>query len=590
MNKLLCTLLSGLLAVLLFAAPASAFTSPLPDEIKALMLEQHDDPTEVQDCILLTAPDGRDYLFTLSDFGSLNGWKKDGAWQSVLQTGTFDAVMEPLRFAPTAISKAMGFDIIASETGRRLSYSWDGAYFSLSGWYDPAHWEGRVWADGPTLRYIDFKGQEQAAVTADDSQALHSWISDWDSKPATPEEAMARAAIQRSAVQHRFDGWTLGSFESYNSGTETNAGYYRVENGLLSIRRATFHAGKEKAEYHDTMSVPLSAALLQRLESGSAEGLIDTSGYGSSFLTEDALDTARIPADGKMLQNDLQRGCLVLLAEEETGRYLYTVRQSSAGRYEMQRSPRLPADTALDTFHAGDGTLSLQWDGQNMQAGYDDTGSDWQLEWVMAVSSAESGIQYDVNFFGVSLMSEEDQITLWGDFPFRYLSASDPALLPRTREAVRAAVDATHWAAVSNPSAKDRLHLRTAPDKNALSLGKCWNGTPVYVLEKQGDWTKVLIGSKEHGLTGWMMTKYLAFGSAASNVTRAFPDKVAHEAYFGKYACLDAAMTMPSSLRISDYSPRFLIVGVTENNLYLLLDDNGHVGYAPQSWFWDGNG
>lgn len=584
MKKRLFPLLLSLLAAFLPIAPASAFTSPLPEEIKALMLERQDDPAEVQDCLALTAPDGKEHLYTLSNFGWLDGWRKDGAWQSVLQTSTFDGSMERLHFAPASSGNAAGFDIFAPETDKRLSYGWDGAYFSVSGWHDPARWEGSVWVDGLTLRYVGKNGREQAAVTADDRLTLMNWTTDWDNKAATPEEGLARAAIQQSAVKDRFEGWTLGSFESYNSGTEANAGYYRVENGLLTIRRAVFLAGKEE-EYHDTIPVPLSAALLQKLQSEPVDGLIDVSGYGDTFLTENALDTPRIPIEGRVLENNLQRGCLILMVEEETGRYLYTVRQNSPMGYDMQKSCRLPDDASLDLFHAGDGSLFLQWENQHMQAGYSDTGMDWQLEWVMT----GNGSNYSVTRLGVTLMSEEGQTALWGDFPFRYLSTSNPALLPRTPEDVRAAIDATHWAAVSNPDPKDRLHLRTAPDRSAPSLGKCWNGTPVYVLARQGDWTQVRLGSDTDGLTGWMMTKYLAFGSAASEVARAFPDKVAREEHFGKNAFRDIAMREASPLRMGEY-PTFLVVGVLEDRLYLLLDDSGCVGYVPQSWLWDGNG
>lgn len=32
------------------------------------------------------------------------------------------------------------------------------------------------------------------------------------------------------------------------------------------------------------------------------------------------------------------------------------------------------------------------------------------------------------------------------------------------------------------------------------------------------------------------------------------------------------------------------IVGVVEDELYILLDADGNTGYLPQSWFWEGNG
>jgi uncharacterized protein YgiM (DUF1202 family) len=78
----------------------------------------------------------------------------------------------------------------------------------------------------------------------------------------------------------------------------------------------------------------------------------------------------------------------------------------------------------------------------------------------------------------------------------------------------------SQMAVVNNPNAKDRLHLRTDHDSAAKSLGKYYNGVQVQVLNYvDGDWAKVRIGSTE----GYMMTKYLAFGSDAQKVKSAIP-------------------------------------------------------------------
>lgn len=589
MKKLPCALISTLLAALLFTVPAKALLSPIPDGIKALMLERAEDPGRAQDCITLNAPDGKQYVFVLDERCTyLSGWKKDGAWQSVLQTSAFDFGANDLRFVPAPSGGAAGFDIVSTEAGKSLSYRWNGEYFSISGWRDPAAWDGSVRAEGNTLHYIGKDGHEQAAVAADDQLTLHIWIDNWSDKPATPKEAIARAAIQQSAVKARFEGWTMGNCSVYNNGTETSAAYYRIEDGLFDIRRAVFRVGEEP-EYHDTIPVPLSAALINRLQSEPIDKLIDTSGFDSTFLTQDALDRERIPIPGKVLENDLQRGCLLLLVEETAGRYLYTVRPNSRMGYDIQKSGLLPIDASLDLYHTGDSGFFFQSYGQDTGAAYTDTGSDWALTYLECYREGE--FRCHLTGWSATLMQGniDEKEVLIGEAPFRYLSHTALYDLPMTPEKVRAAMDATHWATVCNPDANSRLHLRAAPDKSASSLGKCWNGTPVRVLNKQGAWTKVRLGNEVHGLTGWMMTKYLAFGDAASQVKRAFPDKMAHEAYFGKNAFRDIAMTLPSPLRLSEYDD-FFVVGVVENRLYLLLDVDGNVGYVPQSWLWDGNG
>ena len=56
----------------------------------------------------------------------------------------------------------------------------------------------------------------------------------------------------------------------------------------------------------------------------------------------------------------------------------------------------------------------------------------------------------------------------------------------------------------SNP--ESRLNMRSAPDKNAASLGKFYSGTQVEIVADAGSgWSQVMIGS----VGGYMMTQYL---------------------------------------------------------------------------------
>lgn len=64
-------------------------------------------------------------------------------------------------------------------------------------------------------------------------------------------------------------------------------------------------------------------------------------------------------------------------------------------------------------------------------------------------------------------------------------------------------------AVVSNPPPQTRLILRAGPSTSAASLGSFYNGTVVDVLEYGPVWTRVLV----NGIDGYMMTKYLTFGS-----------------------------------------------------------------------------
>ncbi len=79
----------------------------------------------------------------------------------------------------------------------------------------------------------------------------------------------------------------------------------------------------------------------------------------------------------------------------------------------------------------------------------------------------------------------------------------------------------SYYAAVNNPNAKDRLHLRTGSKATATSLGKYFNGVKVQVLSFHGEglWAKVRIGGTE----GYMMSKYLLFGNDVDRVKSVIP-------------------------------------------------------------------
>ena len=82
---------------------------------------------------------------------------------------------------------------------------------------------------------------------------------------------------------------------------------------------------------------------------------------------------------------------------------------------------------------------------------------------------------------------------------------------------------------ISNPNPSDRLHLREKPDKNARSMGKFYNGTPItQISDSGGDWVKVRVDDTSGGLSmeGWMQYKYLSSTKPAN----AMPQYVTREA------------------------------------------------------------
>ena len=84
--------------------------------------------------------------------------------------------------------------------------------------------------------------------------------------------------------------------------------------------------------------------------------------------------------------------------------------------------------------------------------------------------------------------------------------------------------DVLETAVVNNPNSQNRLNLRAQNGENAELLGRYYNGVVVEVLEYMpNDWVRVRIGTDGQGVQGYMAAKYLAFGTAGSNVVSTIP-------------------------------------------------------------------
>ena len=579
------------LLMILACALSCAHAQEVPQAILDWMAERgYED--ESWDSLLFDLPDGSAYAFLLNDWSLYGFLRKDGAWSN-FSSGSAMEGHTSLRFERHRQGQAradgstwpddLGFDIV-SEDGSRLSYRYDGQWFSICGWYDPQRYPGEVLVQGTRLSY--YEGGVQPVASVDAGDALLSWIGDFRWHPATPAEAQAREKLLEQNVRDAFAGYTLQSYDPYNSGTGVNAAYLRISDGMLAIRRATFTLEGETVA--DSMPVPLSETLLARLETEPVSDLIDASGWGDTFLTDDALDTGRLPVVGTVLVSDLQSGGLVLLVEDAAGdRRVQVIVMNDNGTYRQScLTAPLPPDTTLDLFHTTDGEINFSWDGQHAQAGYA-LGADgqWRLEWAWIPNDAGT-LEYSCRFWGVSVwpQKEENDGMFVGDLAQMLLDGADLATLPGTREALAAALNRDGWAVVRNPDPADRLHLRVKSDRSAESLGKFYNGTPLRVLGQEGDWTRVALGTD--GPEGWMMTRYLAFGGEMDEVEPVFPQLM----YVLEQEERQPAYSAPRKGTEKELAGSIYVVGVVEDEFYILLTDLGDAGYVPQSWMWEGNG
>lgn len=135
----------------------------------------------------------------------------------------------------------------------------------------------------------------------------------------------------------------------------------------------------------------------------------------------------------------------------------------------------------------------------------------------MIYAEKEDGTSYPFFDLGQNWVGDIDAIHAYGTHPWSDMTKLDWTTLPRRLEDAMQIVDSSDWVVVNNPNPEDRLHLRTAPSRDAASLGKYYNNTPVRVLGTDGDWFHVSV----FGVEGYMLRRYLATGEAMNSVETA---------------------------------------------------------------------
>ena len=588
-------------------ADADTFTDPIPPEVLAVDAQYHD-IQDYQDCILIEGTPQGDFCYLLSSWYVYGYRKADDVWEMWAQVSPMEQEADTNMYfrrheagaAPgiqgecgLTYADDFGFDIIKINPGYHnsvemmLQYHWNGERFALVGWQADASHEIAVWQDGIWAFYNRSTGELYGSARID-FLAEYGMLAGERDLPLTLAEARKLEAVTRASAETLFPGWTLLSYQAFNMGHDPDAGYYRIEDGMLTIRRVALSSDAGGvARQTDTVSIPLSDVLLARLKTEDADELLDASGDGSTFLTDAAFNTALIPVTDTVLQSDLQTHGLLLLTQDDDGvRHLRWIEPDGDG-YSVRTSQALPPDAYLDLFHCGDGELCLEWDGQYSQCSADYTADgSWALGWSTRNGTDSflhgtlyCGIQQYNVFNGASSI-------LVGSHPWSDIFSLDVTRLPTSTEEAVAELNRDGWAVVSNPDPADRLHLRTEPSTAAESLGKFYNRTPVQVLERRDGWARVRIGV-DGRLKGWMMEKYLAFGDDMDAVASASPDLILRDGYENSPLFASAEMKETTGVYFGYGS---WIAGVVGDTLYILLDADGNTGYLPQSCFFAGNG
>lgn len=591
-------ILLGLLLCLFIApcpAKADAFET-LPAEVQQLFLSEYSQE-DVADTLTFSLANGQTCCMILNHFGWLYGYftQGDGYVLNYCNSNLANVGTESLQLVRhtssglqpdgSAYTKTPGFDIWNGE-GCRMSFCFSEGDqgFDFVGYRgEHSDYDVMVSPGGDEMVQLAFyrDGQLDSRFRVYDSLFR---MPDLTELPAQPEQARLLEAVSPERLAARQEGYTLRWYSSDGvlEDTMVETAYSKVENGFLTVRWVHYQAGGSIQREFSSFPIPLSKEFQQKLETEPFNQLMSL-GYSSEFSTDDFLDPSLLPVSGKILQNHLQSEVLLLLTEDETGKRLIEITQDENGVYAIRRSPVLPSDIWLDTFHAGESDLLLDWNQQDHQAGFRRTfNGQWRLSWLTCYGESE-----DLNCsFGLNTCTLMDTDTMKvGTLPFDPF-ADELTALPSTLEELNARLDRTDLAVVCNPDLNDRLHLRTKPSREADSLGKFWNGTPVQVLGERDGWCQVEIGT-DGRLTGWMLKKYLVTGAKMDQVTPCFSQQTLRD---------DKAETETPIYTDLSLKERYCthsgwaLMGVADDRLYVVVTDEGETGYAPMEWFFDGNG
>ena len=359
--------------------------------------------------------------------------------------------------------------------------------------------------------------------------------------------------------------------------------YSRVENGLLWMT----------VDNEPLQPVAVKDGFVEAVRALEAKGehTVDPDGMHESLK---ALLSESLTGGMTVQSMDVHSTEIILLLEGPgDGRTLRIAEWNGAG-YNVLDNMTFPADCYLDTVHFSDGEafvwvhetedigLSFLRHGDEWRLSLVQNNAFWRVEWSAIADMDKTSLRRNDGYYYGTISGS------WTN-----LATLNAREMPLTLESALGYLYRTGWAVVNNPNPNDRLHLRTKPDRNAQSLGKFYNRTPVRVIGQQGAWSQVIIG--ENGLTGWMMTQYLTFGKDADSVACAFPNNVEligawDETRIARYARATPDMKAPETFEVGVFGQDELIIGVVEDQWYIVMNPDGQVGYVPQSWYGEGNG
>lgn len=289
-----------------------------------------------------------------------------------------------------------------------------------------------------------------------------------------------------------------------------------------------------------------------------------------------------------LLQIGMYPSYTVLLLQSADGSRRVRVSERNGRANVWRDSVVLESTATLDIFHAGDDRIFLEEKGRTYFFRRTRRGR-WLLTGMMDA---------DVLSVGVDCVRVDESGGLGRNDGYVYGECERLDLMkipveqwPSNQQEAVARLDTDAYAFVNNDNPADRLHLRESPSRNAKSLGKFYNRTPVRIVAWEGDWAYVEIGTGESHLSGYMMTKYLVRGGGDRNVRSAFEMLMPTDA-MGQ----DGAPIFSGPDDTTEEIGRFgqsdgeYVIGVYGGDWVIVMTWDGDVGYVHRADVWAGNG
>ena len=280
-------------------------------------------------------------------------------------------------------------------------------------------------------------------------------------------------------------------------------------------------------------------------------------------------------------------GYWYILTETADGCRTLRIFKDAGGDFVLQaESAPLPEISgARPSIHAGYASVTIMYSEGRLYGFSPDTDGTWRMSFMQGETAYHSTRYWLLEHYaqGSRLLYAENTSPLLGAF--------DPLLYPPDLSDAAKTLNIAGYAMVNNPNPADRLHLRSKPDRNAESLGKYYNGAPVYIQEDLGDWARVSVA----GVAGYMMKKFLAVGADMLDVTSAFADLFIRPELAGQELSIYTAPdheSAPAGISYDRGAGRvyIVVIGIAGEDWLHVITADGMAGYMPAEDFYPGNG